>query len=348
MRRFLLAGLFGLATSPALATEVVILESAKDNTLYESETGALSNGSGPQLFAGRTNQAQNNRRRGLVQFDLTSIPSGSSILRTILVLDLTRTNSGDQTVAVHPALSDWGEGSSVAPGRGGEGAPAEPGDATWVHTFFDTDSWTNEGGDFGPMSAMQTVGDVGTYFWSSAQLLQDVAGWVDDPRSNFGWVLIGDESVANTAKRFGARENGNPDRRPRLFVEYCTSADSSSYGTGLAGAAGVPTVDTSALPILGSNITIDLSNGTGANTVGALVVGSSSQNVPGPWGGDLLVVPVIVQPIPVPPGGLSIPFSVPAGDEFCDFELYLQWLLMDDGAPQGIASSEGRQLTFGS
>ena len=45
-------------------TTMVTLQAAKDNTLYESETGALSNGSGQNFFTGKTNGG--NIRRGLV------------------------------------------------------------------------------------------------------------------------------------------------------------------------------------------------------------------------------------------------------------------------------------------
>ena len=43
------------------------------------------------------------------------------------------------------ALADWGEGTSFGLGAG---SPATPGDATWLHTFYNTDLWTNAGGDF--------------------------------------------------------------------------------------------------------------------------------------------------------------------------------------------------------
>ena len=56
-------------------------------------------------------------------------------------------------------LADWGEGTSVAPGEEGDGAPATTNDATWRHRFFDTIFWTTEGGDFsGTVSASQSVG----------------------------------------------------------------------------------------------------------------------------------------------------------------------------------------------
>ena len=115
-------------------------------------------------------------------------------------------------------LADWGEGTSVAPGEEGDGAPATTNDATWRHRFFDTIFWTTEGGDFsGTVSATQSVGPVGVYTWSSSQMRADVQSWLDDPASNFGWLVLGDESEISTAKRFDTRESASP---PVLTIIY--------------------------------------------------------------------------------------------------------------------------------
>ena len=39
------------------------------------------------------------------------------------------------------------------------------------------------------------VGAIGQYTWSSAQMVADVQGWLDNPASNFGWLMLGDEST---------------------------------------------------------------------------------------------------------------------------------------------------------
>ena len=99
----------------------------------------------------------------------------------------------------------------MAPGEEGDGAPATTNDATWRHRFFDTIFWTTEGGDFsGTVSASQSVGAVGMYTWSSSQMRADVQSWLDDPASNFGWLVLGDESEIATAKRFDTRESASP------------------------------------------------------------------------------------------------------------------------------------------
>ena len=35
----------------------------------------------------------------------------------------------------------------------------------------------------------------------------DVEAWIANPDENFGWMMIGDEQVDGTAKRFNSREN---------------------------------------------------------------------------------------------------------------------------------------------
>jgi homospermidine synthase len=49
-----------------------------------------------------------------------------------------------------------------------------------------------------------------------------VQSWLDSPQANFGWILIGNESVATTAKRFDTRENIDTSFRPTLSVQYVT------------------------------------------------------------------------------------------------------------------------------
>jgi hypothetical protein len=187
--------------------------SDRDNTLYEDKVGAVSNGAGDHFFAGLT--ANGEIRRGLVHFDVSVVPAGSTIEGVVLFLNMSRSLVGDRQVALHRATAAWGEGASDAAGQEGGGDPSEPGDATWVHTFFDGTFWSAAGGDFEPLaSASIAVGDEGAYSWgSTVEMEADVSAWVDDPAQNFGWVLVGEETdLAGegflSAKRFDTRELG--------------------------------------------------------------------------------------------------------------------------------------------
>ncbi len=75
-----------------------------------------------------------------------------------------------------------------------------------------------EGGDFSAtVSASQSVGPLGYYTWNSVQMVADVQSWVNNPSSNFGWLVLGDESDLGSAKRFDTRESASP---PVLTIEY--------------------------------------------------------------------------------------------------------------------------------
>jgi hypothetical protein len=206
---------------PSLATaQLANINPIKDNTLYEFDAaeGDVSNALGNHFFAGATGTGE--LRRGVLAFDIAgNVPAGSTILGVTLSLNMSRTPTGTaRTVELHKLLADWGEGTSVAPGEEGEGAPATTSDATWRHRFFDTIFWTTEGGDFSAtVSASQSVGPVGVYTWSSSQMRADVQSWLDDPVSNFGWLVLGDESEIATAKRFDTRESASP---PVLTIQF--------------------------------------------------------------------------------------------------------------------------------
>lgn len=211
-----------LITTSAWAIDTTITAD-RDNTLYESPTGDISNGSGDYLFVGRTNQAPGSHiRRGLLHFDVAgSIPVGATITDVSLTLNMNKSRGFTQTVSLHNLTSDWGEGSSNAPGNEGGGTTAQTGDATWTNNFFGSSLWLSPGGDFNAVaSASQTVVNTGQVVFSSNNLISDVQNWLDNPVTNRGWILIGDETTNATAQRFASREFANSNDRPTLSVSY--------------------------------------------------------------------------------------------------------------------------------
>jgi hypothetical protein len=211
--------LLGVLTATTAHAFPIFLQPSKDNTMYEYTGGVdLSSGQGPYLFVGRTNQAIGSIRRGLIAFDLTDIPTGSTINSALLTINLSKTLFGSSTITLHRVLADWGEGASNSPD--GAGGPAMPGDATWRHRFYDTTLWSTQGADVNPtVSASTQVSTVGRYTWSSPQLLIDIQGWFVNPATNFGWLMQGDETTSATAKRFDSRNNNFVADRPRLQLD---------------------------------------------------------------------------------------------------------------------------------
>ena len=212
-----------LLSFPLLSQETISIVADRDNTLYENSSGNVSNGSGAELFVGRINRATNFRRRALIHFDLSQIPAGATIESVELDLFVSRSapGSGNQSAALHKLTSDWGEGSSNAGVNGGTGASTEDDDASWIHTFSPSSTWGTAGGDFSASpSASITLGGVGAYSVSASGMADDVQGWLDDADSNFGWIILGNETTARTAKKLESREASNESRRPTLTVTF--------------------------------------------------------------------------------------------------------------------------------
>lgn len=210
-----------------LAADVVELCTSEDNSLVETRDGSLSLALSEFVFAGRVGNHGGNAklRRGLLRFDIEgSVPRGSTIECVELHLFCAMTNSGAHTVSLHRAEESWGEGESFA--QGGAGAPATPGDATWLHRFWPEERWLSAGGDFAPgASAACIVAFPGPYTWECGEgLVGDVQSWLDDPATNHGWVVVGDEPFVQSVKAFASRENVVERQRPRLVVTYAPPA----------------------------------------------------------------------------------------------------------------------------
>ena len=204
-------------TPPADGPATLTLHAVADTTIY-AEAGDRSNGAGDSIFAGGNNDGF--RRRALVRFDLAAVPPGAVVASATLTLTLDRTAVGPRPVTVHRLLASWGEAGSHAAGEEGEGAPAQPGDATWTHRSFGDAAWRTPGGDFiAQPSATVSVDGAGPYAWTSPGLATDVQAWIDEPSTNFGWILLAEASERRAAKRFAGRSHRDAGLRPTLTIE---------------------------------------------------------------------------------------------------------------------------------
>lgn len=197
----------------------VELPAVRDNTLFQDAQGDTSNGAGSGVFCGRNSQGR--IRRALLAFDLTAaLPAGADLDSARLELHMSSSSDlSERTLSLHRLLADWGEGASAT--AGGGGAPAQPGDATWLHTFYPASLWSAPGGDYvSEASASIAVLGEGDYACRSEALTDDVRAWISQNAGSFGWMLIGDESGPNTARRFDSRESATLPFRPRLVLHY--------------------------------------------------------------------------------------------------------------------------------
>ncbi len=280
--------LFLLAASPAMADQLT-LESVADNTLYESALGNLSNGAGDGIFAGATGLMNGGGaiRRAVLRFDVAgSIPAGSTITGVRLTLECTRANSPSTVQSLHRVLADWGEGTSVAFGAGGSGAPPTPGDTTWIHTFFPGTFWTNAGGDFDASpSATQTVFLENPYDFVSPGLVLDVQNWLDGTAPDHGWMIKDDAESPGDARRWGSRESAATER-PMLVIDFDPPMIGTNYcGPAVVNVGGAPaemaavgstTAAANSLMLIATSLPI--------NTAGFFIASETQGFVVGPGG----------------------------------------------------------------
>lgn len=207
-----------LTTVGVVSAATVSLNPVKDNTMF-SESDTLSNGAGDYFFAGET--ALGEFRRGLLAFDIAgAVPAGATIDSVRLTLNLSKAQFITAPVSLHRSLLDWGEAGSDAVANEGKGAPAQPGDATWGYAFYTMTPWPAGGSFVGTASATTSTTYLGVYTWQSAQMAADVQGWLDNPSTDFGWVVVGDEASIGSAKRFDSRDNPTAANWPLLEIWY--------------------------------------------------------------------------------------------------------------------------------
>jgi spore coat protein A len=210
-------------SSLAAAQQVTVtLQADRDASIY-AEDGDLANGAGIGFHVGRTDSNNGgNERRGLVHFDVSSIPDGSVITDARVILYVSQTSTGGLPVEIHRLTAAWSEGASDPTGGEGGGAPAAAGDVTWSHRTYPGVTWGTAGGDFAAgASATATAGNSGSNVTlTAAQVADDVQGWVDAPASNQGWIVTAPSAALGEAKRFGSRHLATGSQRPRLRVTF--------------------------------------------------------------------------------------------------------------------------------
>jgi hypothetical protein len=203
--------------------------------------GFVNNSGGGTLgiFSGR--DSMNRTSRSLIEFDISAIPAGATItgVQLTMTLGLVGGSGGggaDTTardIGMHLASASWGEGnagSSATTFTGtGNGFAASTGDATWNARFFDASTptlWSTPGGDFS--STASAITSIGTRLtpctWSSAAMAFDVQGWVNNPSTNFGWLMKHEVETSVTGfptnRAFWSSEAPTASNRPQLQITY--------------------------------------------------------------------------------------------------------------------------------
>jgi hypothetical protein len=214
-----------LTASGAYGDSLVLIQGVggyvgfEDTSLFSENEN--SGGGSDGVFAGTNGQLDT--RRALIRADFSVIPQGSTI--TDVSLQMTVMMSGDNfgnvDFTLHKVFRDWGEGDVIGLSEGGFGAMAAPGDATWLSNAHGASSWTDAGGDFAPnVSATAAAGLAGTTAtWGGPNLVADVQGWIEDPSSNHGWLILSTiEGEFKRVKKFYSSEALQD--RPVLTIQF--------------------------------------------------------------------------------------------------------------------------------
>ena len=202
------------------------ITSTKDNTINEATLGGLGNSTG-LIYVGNIAKTDTITRRGLVQFDLSSVPTNVTIDSVKLVMSLQ--TSADMTIEMYKVTSDWGEGTSYS--AGGAGVAATTNDVTWLHSFYNSTFWTKPGGDYDATIAdSKTIKSTDTtMIMSSDQMKANVAAWVTDASTNHGWLLKSTNETISAkgiiAKFYSKETAPTQDKKPTMKVYYHSVTD---------------------------------------------------------------------------------------------------------------------------
>ncbi len=144
-------------------------------------------------------------QRGLVQFDLSSIPTGTRITRATLHLysyypEQTKGSAGQY--GAYPLTRNWTANSS-----------------SWY--LADTSvNWSTPGGDFvaTPDATTQKKSAAQVPAWYEWDVTDRVQQWIDGTSDNFGWLIRCTNEMLHNQDYFYQSDTANAELRPRLVV----------------------------------------------------------------------------------------------------------------------------------
>jgi uncharacterized protein (TIGR03118 family) len=200
-----------LLAAPSVAGAAVANLTAAADTFINR--GSSNNNAGRTGWLDAGTDGVGGVRRGLLRFDLSSIPAGSTVTSATVQLTVTRvpgTGPVNSTFDLFRLLASWNEGTK----SGNNGTTASTGEATWNDRMRGTASWTtpgakNDAAGSASASVAVTSADNAMYSWNGSGLVADVQLWVNNPSPNFGWLLTSRaEGSRRSVRGFASREGG--------------------------------------------------------------------------------------------------------------------------------------------
>jgi len=185
------------------------------NDTWISSSGTANNyGSSSDINAGN-NAASAENLRGLLKFNLVSIPTGSTInSATVSLYQYAQADISTPLFGVYYIAGAWtgGTGNGTASGDG----------ATWA-TSNGSSSWISPGGDFNGSSAGAATAPNSTAAWVDFSVPGLVQDWVNGTVINNGAVIrktTENAGVTDYKSYYSSDYSTDPSLRPKLVVEY--------------------------------------------------------------------------------------------------------------------------------
>ncbi|HVK77670.1 MAG TPA: hypothetical protein VM734_30405 [Kofleriaceae bacterium] len=227
-------GVVGFAATAAATTNFAY--PSKDAMIFATSSNVdtgNSSGKGPGMFAGA--DGSSNKKRSLVRFDLSAIPTTAivdTVTLNLIVGQIAGSGGGggggggcgggctdpSRNFRIYTITTAWNEGPSGTPtsptiGGTGQGWTTGTGDTSWTYTNYNGSLWTNGGGDystpevvantFGPTFTVgmtcSFVGDLTPMVDVNPDFVDDVQGWVTNPSTNQGWLIKSDLETSPTS-----------------------------------------------------------------------------------------------------------------------------------------------------